>query len=246
MTRVVARLNFETRGVFAEEAVLFLHGWGGSVESFRAVIDLLPINTFIINLDFSGFGKSAEPSKSYCVEDYARDVKGLIDSLLVKRVSIVCHSFGGRVAIKMINLFPNLVTKVVFVDSAGIKPRKTLRQKFSIIKFKVSKFFVKRGFVSKTVLDKYGSDDYKSLTPIMKETFVRVVNEDLFLELANINIPTLIVWGEKDLDTPLYMAHKFNKKIAGSELVVYKDSGHFSYLDNLDDFVYILYKFLMK
>ena len=239
-------MYYETTGEFSENAVVFLHGWGGSVDSFGSVIRLLPESRFFVNLDFSGFGKSAEPERPYCVDDYVNEVKNLLDLISVKKVTFVCHSFGGRVAIKFINRFPDFVEKVVFVDSAGIRPPKTLWQRFSILRYKIKKKLVKCGICSTRVLEKYGSEDYKCLSLVMKATFVRVVNEDLSELLTNIQVPTLIVWGEKDKDTPVWMAHRFHKAIKGSRLIVYKDSGHFSYLDNLDDFVYSLYNFLTK
>ena len=80
----------------------------------------------------------------------------------------------------------------------------------------------------------------------MKGTFVRVVNEDLSAEIKNICVPTLIFWGEDDKDTPVSMARRFHRYVKGSRLIIYKNSGHFCYLDNLDDFVYSLYDFLME
>ena len=78
----------------------------------------------------------------------------------------------------------------------------------------------------------------------MKQTFVNVVNEDLCVYAKNINSKTLIVWGEKDKDTKIFMAKKLHKLIFLSELVFIKGAGHFSFLDKKEDFVIILDTFL--
>ena len=89
----------------------------------------------------------------------------------------------------------------------------------------------------KSELEKYGSADYKALDGVMKETFVKVVNENLYSHFKKIAMPTLILWGEKDKETPLYMAKKLKRIIKNSSLYVIKGTGHFSYLERPDIFV---------
>ena len=98
----------------------------------------------------------------------------------------------------------------------------------------------------KSKLLKYGSDDYKKLSKTMKQTFVNVVNEDLSCFVSKIVCNTLIVWGEKDKETKLWMAKKLNKLIVGSNLKIIKNSGHFCFLDNKTEFLIILDTFLKR
>ena len=93
-------------------------------------------------------------------------------------------------------------------------------------------------------LNKFGSPDYKVLSPIMKKTFINVVNEDLTKFTKFLKCKTLIVWGKKDKETKPYMARKFNKLIQNSNLIFLKNSGHFSFLEKKEDFVIILDTFL--
>ena len=215
----------------AGDWIVFLHGWGGSVESFSAVLKNFK-NNRCLNLDFPPFGKSEEMDEIWSLEDYARMLKALIDKLKIKKLKIIAHSFGGRVAILFSSIYNNLVDKIILVDSAGIKPKKNFIVWFKIVKFKLIK---KLGFKQKNK----GSKDYKALTNKMKKTFVNVVNRHLEHECVKITCPTLIIFGEKDKATPIYMAKKLNALIKDSSVIIFKNAGHFSYLDNFYEFVLI-------
>ena len=73
----------------------------------------------------------------------------------------------------------------------------------------------------------------------MKESFKKVVGESVKPYLQDIKSPVLLIFGEKDKATPLYMAKTLHKHIEGSGLIVFKSCGHFCYLDKLFDFLKI-------
>lgn len=225
-----------------DKFVLLLHGWGGSLNSFRGLEEYLISNGFsVINLDFPGFGNSELPKEDFCLDDYVEIVKQMLETIGVNKVMVVSHSFGGRVAIKLASK-TDLIEKLVLVDSAGIKPKFSFSKFLKIRHYKFLKWLKSHNLTRKN-LDNYGSADFKALPSQMKPVFVRVVNEDLTGLLDNISCPTLIVWGEKDQSTPLYMAKILNKKIKDSGLVVFKGSGHFSYLEHHDEFLIIIKEF---
>ena len=184
-----------------------------------------------------GFGDTPHGDKPLTVCDYAQGVIKLLDNLNIDKVDVVGHSFGGRVAIYLSAVYPDRVNKLVLCDSAGLKPRRNLRYYFKVFIYKLRKFLGLN-------IEKYGSSDYKALSGVMKKTFVNVVNFDQKTQLSCIFCPTLIIWGGKDKTTPLYMAHKLNKKIKNSELFVIEKGGHFAYADNLDLFSVKLKAFL--
>lgn len=220
---------------------MFLHGWGADSSIFGRVIFALPKNISVILIDFWGFGKTGEPTKSLTVYDYANETINIIDSLGITKFNIVGHSFGGRIGIIIASKLKSRVKKLILVDSAGVVPKRSLLFKLKVKRYKRIKKKVQDGKLCAGVLAKYGSDDYKVLSPVMKETFVNVVNEDLVPLAKNIESKTYLIWGNKDKDTPLYMAKKLNKVIAGSSLYVIKDAGHYCFLDKFEDFVYHLY-----
>lgn len=228
----------------SKNCILFLHGWGADLNSFLWLKNYFEDDYMLLFVDFVGFGLSLDDSKIRFVSDYVEDIKNLISQFDFESLVIVGHSFGGRVAIKFSFLYQNLYKnfKLVLVDSAGILPRRGLKYFIDIyrykrdVKLKASGIFVD--------LEKYGSDDYKKLPPYKRQTFKNIVNEDLSKYAKLVRAQTLIVWGEKDKDTKLYMARKLKRLIKCSKLYIIKNAGHFSFLDNKEEFVFILDRFL--
>ena len=238
-------MNFITIGKKENPVLVFMHGWGGSIESWGVIpARLAGFGFFVVVVDFSGFGKSAEPNRAYCVEDYADELKELLDFLELDSFALVGHSFGGRVAIKFATKFKANVLKIILVDSAGILPRRGLKYKIKVWRYKSLKKKVEKGIKPKELLGRYGSDDYRVLSQVMKQTFTRVVNEDLSCDAQEVSCECLLIWGRNDRDTPLYMGRKLKKLIKFSRLEIY-DAGHFSYLECMDRFIDEIYMFLL-
>lgn len=211
--------------------VVLLHGWGGNYCSFNPLL-LAFENYNILTLDFWGFGESEKPNVNFSLFSYSKPVLALINYLNLTKCVLLGHSFGGRVALVLGADYPNLVQGMVLLDSAGIKPRFNLRKALKVQKYKFTKFLVNHKCVSARRLLKYGSADYKKLTDDEKRVFNSIINLDLSGYAKKIDCKTLIVWGENDKDTPLYMAKKLHKYISNSNLFVVKNAGHFSYLDS--------------
>lgn len=233
-------LNYTVCGK-GKQYVLFLHGWGGSTQSFLCLQNFLQSNYTCINLDFPPFGKSGKLICDWTVQTYAHMVLKLLRKLNIKNINIVCHSFGCRVALYIASL-TNIVNKLVIISGAGIKPKLTLKKRVKIFKYKFAKLCVKLKLCPKSTLNKYGSRDYRVLDDTMKQTFKNIVNFDQTSMLKYIKCATLILWGSSDAQTPLYMAKTLNKHINDSALIVYPGD-HFMYLNNLDKINIVLNKF---
>lgn len=220
------------------DVILLLHGWGANITLYQGIISTLAQNHRVIALDMPGFGKTTEPSVPWCVDDYVDFVLKFIASFELTKLSIVVHSFGGRVFFKM-NARENLpfqIEKAVLIDSAGILPKKTWKQKVSLRCYKIG-----RAVMSTKVLHflypdavedmrrKRGSADYNSATPVMRATLVKVVNEDLEPLMHLVKCPTLLIWGDLDTATPLSDAKKMEELIPDTGLVVCEGAGHFSF-----------------
>jgi pimeloyl-ACP methyl ester carboxylesterase len=187
-------------------------------------------------IDLYGFGKSIHPNYPLNLKDYTNAVKEIIDHYYMSNIIIIGHSFGGRIAIQYCTMFSN-VDKLILIDSAGIKPHRNFKYYFKLLKYQIRKKL--------NLKDSHlGSIDYKSLNCVMKQTFVNIVNFNQKLTLKNIKIPTLIIWGEEDKETPLYMAKILNRKIKKSKLCIIKDAGHFSFIDDFISFNNCLTGFL--
>jgi len=220
--------------------LLLLHGWGGSSGSMRPILNLLKDHFSVINIDLPGFGRTNLPA-SFCIEDYGLFIKDFLDGLGVDRVDLVTHSFGGRIAIFLAVNYPELINRLVLVNAAGIRRRPPLYW----IKLLLVKTLGKIESLKPKIYDLIGSKDWKE-AGILRQTLVRVVNHDLKPLLSKIHQPTLLIWGENDRDVPISSAKIMNREIKGSELVILKGAGHFSYLDNLSQFSRHLLEFLEK
>ena len=84
---------------------------------------------------------------------------------------------------------------------------------------------------------RYGSVDFQAVSGVMRETFVKVVNEDLRPYAARVQPSTLLFWGDQDEDTPLWQGRELEKLIPDAGLIVYEGAGHYSYLERLNETV---------
>ena len=228
------------KGIYYEEAgkgktVVFLHGWGGGIASFKGTFTYLSKFYRCINLEFPGFGNSGTPGVPYTVYDYAERIKDFIGFLKCGAVTLAGHSFGGRIALILAAEYPESVERIVLIDAAGLKPRRGLKYYCRRIKFGFAKLLVRLKMRRPETLSRHGSPDYRALSGVMKKTFVNVINEHLNILTHKIMCSALLVWGSKDKDTPLYMGRYFKKHIKGSRLVIYKGAGHYSYIDRFHE-----------
>ncbi len=222
------------------EIVLLLHGWGANITLYQGIIDTLKQGRRVIAPDMPGFGKTPEPPVPWCVDDYVDFVLKFIASFQIQRLSVVVHSFGGRVFFKMNakEELPFTVERAVLIDSAGILPKKTWRQKASLRCYKLGRAFMSTKAMHFLYPDavenmrrKRGSSDYNNATPLMRATLVKVVNEDLEPLIHLVKCPTLLIWGDLDTATPIEDARRMEELIADAGLVVCEGAGHFSYAE---------------
>lgn len=218
-----------------DEAVVMLHGWGANIELFRNMAEPVSTKYPVIAPDMPGFGETAEPESVWTVDDYTDFIIEFIKNTGFKKVILLGHSFGGRVIIKLVNRknLPFTVTKLILVDSAGIRPEKTAEQ---IKKEKIMKFGKKLLSGTPKLLEKMqsmvGSADYKAASPQMKKILINVVNEDLTHLLPEIKQETLLVWGTLDTATPIKDAEKMEELIPNAGLARIEGVGHYSFLEN--------------
>ena len=220
--------------------IVLLHGWGQNIAMMKPIGDRLQKNHRITILDFPGFGESEEPKMALTVYDYCEILEELLKKLKVKKPVIMGHSFGGRIAI--IYASRNEVEKVVLFGSPCIrkevKPSLKLRMLKSLKKIPgINKL---EGFAKNHM----GSRDYKNASEIMKKILVNVVNEDLSECAKKINVPTLLIWGDRDTEAPVEDAKELEKIIPDAGLIVLPNSTHYAYLENLPQVINILNNFL--
>lgn len=218
--------------------LILLHGWARSSQDFQEFISFYE-NQSILTIDFPPFGKSSSNLKDWDIYTYVSLVIYLCDHLNIESADILGHSFGGRIAIILSCVKRSLVHSCILVDSAGIKPKRSLKFKLNKAIYKLNRKMGRQG-------KDRSSPDYKALSPAMKETFKSVVNTNLENYAKHITAPTLIIWGKKDDQTPMYMAKKLKRLIKNSHLEIIENGGHFSFIECGMEFFSIVYQFLRE
>ena len=222
--------------------VLILPGWGTTINTYMTLINSISTYACVYCLDMPGFGESQEPKESWNVDNYIEFITEFIKKLEIKDVDLIGHSNGGRIILKMMGSIKTdfKVGKIILIGSAGIVHKKTMKQKIKVRTFKIGKKIL--GLkpikaIAPKALDnfknKFGSEDYRNASPIMKETMVKLINEDVREYFPNIKQPTLLIWGENDTATPIEDAYIMEKFIPDAGLVKVKNSSHYVFLENV-------------
>ena len=188
-----------------------------------------------------GFGESEETPTSWNTDNYVSFINEFIKKQNIKELDLIGHSNGGRIIIKLASK-ENLnfkINKIVLIGSAGIVHKKSLKLKIKIYSFKFCKKIVQLKIIKRffpnllnKLKNKFGSEDYKNASQILKQSLVKLINEDLKDCMTKIKVPTLLIWGEKDTATPLSDAKIMEKLIPDAGLVTIKNCTHYVFLEN--------------
>ena len=247
----ISGLNIRYKKTGKGNPVVLLHGWGCDLHIFEKAQAALSENFLVYAIDFPGFGKSDDPNEVWGVEKYTQFIEDFFQAKNINNPVLIGHSFGGRVSILFASR--NEAKKIVLVGSAGVKPKKKLSYYFKVYSYKSMKALIKLIYgqeKGETVLEKYrrkrGSADYQNTSGVMRKVLVKIVNEDLKEVMPKIKAPALLLWGENDDATPVADAKIMEQLIPNAGLVVFKNAGHYCFLEKSNEFLIIVNNFLGK
>lgn len=247
MKSIVAGLATEHTENGVGPTILMLHGWGDSLRTFDLLVQKLP-GFRIVRLDMPGFGETELPKGTWTVENYAKFVAEFCKKVSIDPEYLVGHSFGGRVIIKSVSSGIFHPKKIVFIASAGVADRVTVHNKAFNAIAKVGKVILKPFPGSlylrlRKELYRVTGGDYVS-TGALRDTFIKVINEDLSKDAEKITVPTLLIWGEDDLVTPVTEGKKLHRLIQGSQFTILHGAGHIVHKQKSDEVADLIRKFL--
>lgn len=205
---------------------MFLHGYLSNKETFVYQTEFFKKDFRVFAFDLQGFGENKGMEYPYSLNDYVEEVKRFVNDNGLRSPSVIAHSFGGRIALKIASREKDFFDKMVLTGCAGLTPKKTLKKQAKKFVFNVLKRFCK-----KEKLLSFYSKDYLSLDDTMRQSFVKIINEKLDYTLPLIQNKTLIIFGKEDKETPVYMARKLHDGIKDSELYLIDGAGHFCFID---------------
>lgn len=230
--------------------VILLHGWLANLETMRPIAHSLSQHFKVYLVDIVGFGKSDLPEHPLNTNDFGDFLAQFVTQLNIENPILIGHSNGGRMIINAVGRGIVEPRKIVLIDSAGIVPKRKPKYYIKVAVFKTGKAILNKlpnvGGIKKfkeKLLNHVGSADYQASAPVLRETMKRILNEDVTSLLPHIKVPTLLIWGTNDMDTPISDAKKMEQLIPDCGLVEYKGSGHFAYLQNIQNCNAVLNEF---
>ena len=217
-------ISYELSNIKNSKNIIFLHGWGSNKEIMKKAFESFFKDFKTVYIDLPGFGKS---SNDYVLStfDYAKIVEKFLEELKIEKDIIVGHSFGGKVA-TLLN--PKLL---VLLSSAGILEKKPLK-----VKIKIGLFKILKNFGGEKLRKFFVSDDAKSMSENMYETFKNVVNEDFSEIFKNYKGKALIFWGKNDKATSLESGKKISLYIKNNKF--YELEGDHFFFMNSSKFIF--------
>jgi non-heme chloroperoxidase len=246
-----------------DKTIVFLHGWPGSHNLFEYQFDELPRRGYrCIGIDQRGFGQSDRPFSGYDYNRLSDDVYCVIKALNLKKFTLLGHSTGGAIAVKyMARHKEEGVYKLVLCSAAAPSLIKRPNFPYGVNKEIVTNI-IKETYVDRPkMLSDFGEIFFfQYITESFADWFLQLglqaagwstaevantwIREELFSDLAKINVTTLILHGIHDKVVPFKLGEIQNKSIKNSKLIPFKYSGHAVFYDEKDRFNEELVKFI--
>lgn len=234
--------------------VLLLHGWGANIGLVWQLAERLISQGYrVFALDMPGFGNSDEPPVAWSVFDYTKFIIDYMDYHQLDKVYLFGHSFGGRLGLILGADYADRIIKMALSDAAGIRPKTSFWTQVRLNTYKgIRDTLYNMGLdsIADTLREaynkRYGSTDFQQVSGVMRETFVKVVNEDLLPYAKRVSISTLLFWGDKDDDTPLWQGKLLEKNMPDAGLVVHEGAGHYAYLERLAETTRVMIYFFQN
>jgi len=230
----ISSLHVTTLGS-GQTQIIWAHGWGQDGGAFAPMAQSFAGFCTSYLIDFPGFGKTPFQGETWGTRDYADYVARWLQTLPPGKKIWVGHSFGGRVGLQIAAHYPDLISGLILIGTAGIPRKRSALSRLNswtrVRTFKTLKLFVPEGPKRDRLRARFGSADYRS-AGLLRPSFVRVVNENLSPEAATITLPTLLICGAKDDQAPIDISTRLHELIKGSALHILPDFDHYTILSN--------------
>ncbi|MEZ4849236.1 MAG: alpha/beta hydrolase [Bacteroidia bacterium] len=227
--------------------LVLIHGTGSSLHIFDAWTDNLKQNYRVVRMDLPGYGLTGPfPDRDYSMDHYVDFFKQFLDALHIEKCIIGGNSLGGRIAWGFTVAHPETVEKLILIDAAGYPSQAkstplafraaripVLNQMFTFItppflaRKSVENVYHDKRRVTETLANRYfeltlREGNRQSFVDRMNTTY----NPEAYIQIKQIQSPTLILWGEQDLLIPIENAYRFQEDLPNDTLVILPEVGH--------------------
>ncbi|MCX6759866.1 MAG: alpha/beta hydrolase [Candidatus Nealsonbacteria bacterium] len=223
-------LNINYKIIGEGKPFLILHGWGSKSDRWTEVADILSQKGFkVVIPDLPGFGKSDGPKNAWNLDNYVEFVEKFAEIIGLDKFILAGHSFSGAISIKYAIKNPGDIEKLFLLAPACLRRDSFRKKAFRIISklFKVYSFIpgykLARKAFYKFIIRK---SDYQYTNGTMKETYLKIISEDLSGILNEVKADTIIIWGDEDDIVPIGQGKEINRKISGSKLIIIPGADH--------------------
>lgn len=252
--------------------ILLIHGITSSSRTWRETMPHLWDDHELLAPDLLGHGTSAKPRGDYSLGAYASGLRDLLLALDLPRATVVGHSLGGGVAMQFAYQFPELVERLVLVDSGGLGPDVNLLLRAAtlpgaefVLPLLTQPGARALGRAAGWALNRVGrqgsadmrglAEGFGSLADVQaRRAFVHTVRSviDPFGQRVDARdrlylseeVPSMIVWGECDPIIPIAHGREAHELMPGSRLEVFPGAGHFPFNDDPARFAAVLRDFM--
>jgi pimeloyl-ACP methyl ester carboxylesterase len=229
--------------------IVFLHGAAVDGRMWQPQLEALADEFAVIAWDEPGTGRSSDLPEGFFLADYASCLATLIETLSLGRAHVAGLSWGGTVAQELYRLRPDLVATLILVDTyAGWKgslPDAEVQSRLAdtrrMLEAPPERF-------DPTFPGLFAEEPPTEFVPLLEQMAAAVRPQTLGVQLPlmaetdqrdllpSIAVPTLLIWGEHDVRSPLSVARQFEQAIPDATLVVIPGAGHVSNLERPEQF----------
>jgi 3-oxoadipate enol-lactonase len=231
--------------------LLLIHGASSGTRIWVNQLAGLSKSLRVIAIDLPGHGKTDPLNERGTVERYADHVASFMKQIGLSKAAVGGTSMGGLVAQQLCLKYPELVEKLIIVDSAAKIPitKEVLdlyRNQFESTQKLLSEIsFSKKTLKNNPALvQQHIQDDLKTDRKVATDDYEATGEADFTTQLGKIRVPTLIIMGADDLAITPAMAQFLHEHIKGSELAEIPDAGHVNMIEKPDEFNKIVLRFI--
>ena len=249
-------MHYAEYGDPAGEIIVFLHGTSDSWLSFSPVLKYLSPKYHVYMLDQRGHGNSSKPEGGYEISDFAADAVAFMKALRLQSVTLVGHSMGSFIAQRVAVTAPELITRLVLVDSATDPRTNDLMGFLEVVKtledpvpeafpreFQMSTIYkaLTDDFMSRVI-----SESMKLPAQVWKSVFNDFLSASTKSAYERIEMPTLVIWGEQDVIWSRAEQEALVAGIPNAELITYPETGHALHWERPERFARDLENFISR
>ena len=253
-------IHYVEYGEKGNEQVLTLHGLGGSVHNFKALNQMLSDEYYVVAVDLPGFALSDVPDmtlfgEGQFMEVYRQFIQFIIEEFDLNDFHIIGNSMGGWISWETASVHPDKIKSLTLSASAGYEMEEVAKVATGWLSNRNVRRFINRGLpmslLKMNVHNKIFYDKNKINEDEIAINYFLFNKEgtiDWILDLAAsgtpadtakipaIEVPSLIIWGDKDKIVPVEHAAKFHRDLPNSHKIIYENCGHVPQIEMAERF----------